>query len=136
MKVSLWENSIRRMSSNRKHLMFLIISLSMIRSTTEATSTQNYSMACDLSFLNDLQTKYSHQPTFLQSVEEMAVSLLPLFQDPDQGDFYQRAFLAMAEPERTIAFRVSWMDDKGNLQFNRGWRVEFNRYACALMNHA
>ena len=108
----------------------------MIRSTTEATSTQNYSMACDLSFLNDLQTKYSHQPTFLQSVEEMAVSLLPLFQDPDQGDFYQRAFLAMAEPERTIAFRVSWMDDKGNLQFNRGWRVEFNRYACALMNHA
>lgn len=99
----------------------------MIRSTTIATSTQNLSMTSDLSFLNDLRTKYAHQPTFLQSVEEMAVSLLPLFQDPNLGDFYQRAFMAMAEPERMIAFRVSWMDDEGHLQFNRGWRVEFNR---------
>jgi hypothetical protein len=83
----------------------------------------------NLSFLDVLRSKYAHQPTFLQSVEEMAGSLLPLFQDRAQGDFYQRAFLAMAEPERTISFRVSWMDDQGNLRFNRGWRVEFNRYA-------
>ena len=127
MKVSHWNNSITGLSSIQNYLMFLIISLSMIRSTTIATSTQNLSMTSDLSFLNDLRTKYAHQPTFLQSVEEMAVSLLPLFQDPNLGDFYQRAFMAMAEPERMIAFRVSWMDDEGHLQFNRGWRVEFNR---------
>ena len=85
-------------------------------------------MTANLSFLDDMRAKYAHQPVFLQSLDEMAVSLLPLFDDPDQGEFYQRAFLAIAEPERTISFRVSWMDDEGNLQFNRGWRVEFNRY--------
>ena len=84
-------------------------------------------MAPDLSFLEPLRSKYSHQPTFLQSVEEMAVSLLPLFEDPNEGDFYKRVFMAMTEPERAISFRVSWMDDEGNIQFNRGWRVEFNR---------
>ena len=79
-----------------------------------------------LDFLDDLRGKYSHQPTFLQAVEEMAMALLPLFQDEQHGAFYKRAFLAMTEPERTISFRVSWEDDQGNLQYNRGWRVEFN----------
>jgi len=78
-------------------------------------------------FLDDLRRKYSHQPTFLQAVEEMAISLQPLFQDEARGDFYTRAFLAIAEPERIISFRVSWMDDKGSLHFNRGWRVEYSR---------
>eukprot|EP00586_Coscinodiscus_wailesii_P016844 CAMPEP_0172505454 /NCGR_PEP_ID=MMETSP1066-20121228/186642_1 /TAXON_ID=671091 /ORGANISM="Coscinodiscus wailesii, Strain CCMP2513" /LENGTH=464 /DNA_ID=CAMNT_0013282061 /DNA_START=400 /DNA_END=1794 /DNA_ORIENTATION=+ len=78
------------------------------------------------SLLSDLRAKYPHQPTFLQAVEEMAQSLEPLFSDPEEGEFYQRAFLAMTEPERTISFRVSWMDDTGTLRFNRGWRVEFS----------
>lgn len=82
----------------------------------------------NLVFLKDLRKKYSHQPVFLQSVDEIALSLLPLFEDPDKGDFYRRAFAAMTEPERIIAFRVPWEDDKGNLHFNRGWRVEFSRY--------
>merc|ERR1711957_771366 len=69
--------------------------------------------------------KYGHQPTFLQAVEEMALSLKPLFEG-EKGDYYKRAFCAIAEPERTLKFRVSWMDDAGKLQFNRGWRVEFN----------
>jgi glutamate dehydrogenase (NADP+) len=56
----------------------------------------------------------------------MALSVAPLFDDPDNGDFYKRAFVAMTEPERTISFRVPWMDDDGNLRFNRGWRVEFS----------
>ena len=80
-----------------------------------------------LDFLDDLRQKYPHQPTFLQAVEEMALSISDLFDDSDEGDFYKRAFLAMAEPERVISFRVPWMDDQGRLQFNRGWRVEFNR---------
>jgi len=80
----------------------------------------------ELSFLNDLKLKYSHQPVFLQAVEEMAISLRSLFLDPEKGDFYQRAFVAMAEPERIISFRVPWMDDNGVLHFNRGYRVEFS----------
>ena len=90
----------------------------------------------ELSFLTDLKSKYSHQPTFLQAVEEMAISLKPLFKDPEKGDFYRRAFLAMAEPERTIKFRVSWMNDKGELRFNRGWRVEFSRCVFHFNMHS
>jgi glutamate dehydrogenase (NADP+) len=82
--------------------------------------------ASKLGFLDDLRKKYSHQPLFLQAVEEMAVSLLPLFEDTELGEFRKRAFLVMAEPERIISFRVTWMDDKGKLQMNRGWRVSFS----------
>ena len=82
----------------------------------------------DLSFLDDLRTKYSHQPTFIQAVEEMALNLLPLFEDPDNGAFYKRAFVTMAEPERAISFRVPWEDDSGKIQFNKGFRIEFSRY--------
>jgi glutamate dehydrogenase (NADP+) len=90
----------------------------------------------DLDFLNDLRKKYSHQPTFLQSVEEIAWSLLPLFDDPKNGEVYRRAFVAMTEPERTISFRVPWEDDGGKMHFNRGWRVEFSRYAIMLQYHS
>jgi len=79
-----------------------------------------------LSFLDPLYKKYPHQPVFLQSVQEMAISLQSLFADIDKGELYKKAFLIMAEPERTIGFRVSWMDDEGQLRWNRGWRVEFN----------
>jgi len=81
-----------------------------------------------LSFLNEIRSKYGHQPTFLQAIEEMATTLSPLFLDGDKQEaaFHRRAFLAMTEPERIITFRVPWMDDDGNLQFNRGFRVEFN----------
>ena len=78
-------------------------------------------------FLETLRRNYSHQPVFLQAVEEMAINLKPLFADPTHGEFYQRAFLVMTEPERTISFRVPWEDDEGNMRYNRGWRVEFNR---------
>ena len=90
---------------------------------TKTTKTMATTQEQQLEFLNDLKKRYAHQPTFLQAVEEMAISLLPLFQ---QDPFYQRAFLAMTEPERSLSFRVPWMDDAGNLCINRGWRVEFS----------
>ena len=89
----------------------------------------NNNKECDerFPFLETLRRNYSHQPVFLQAVEEMAINLEPLFADPTDGEFYQRAFLVMTEPERTISFRVPWEDDEGNMRYNRGWRVEFNR---------
>ena len=79
-----------------------------------------------LGFLDELRSKYSHQPVFLQAVDEMAYSLIDLFQDAEKGEFYKRAFVAMTEPERTIGFRVPWTDDQGRIHYNRGWRVEFS----------
>lgn len=76
--------------------------------------------------LADLRDKYSHQPTFLQAVEEMALSIRDLLEEP----VYREIFRVMTEPERAIAFRVPWMDDSGKMQYNRGWRIEFNRYAA------
>lgn len=72
--------------------------------------------------LDQVRTKYSHQPTFLQAVEECAHALQPLFKD----EANRKAFLVMTEPERAVSFRVSWADDQGALQHNRAWRVEFN----------
>jgi hypothetical protein len=97
-------------------------------STMAPTVSSKGECATSLDLLGDLRKKYPHQPTFLQAVEEMALSLQSLFTDPEEGEFYQRAFLAMTEPERAISFRVPWEDDAGVMHFNRGWRVEFSRY--------
>jgi glutamate dehydrogenase (NADP+) len=99
-------------------------------STTDAI-TQTNPQSCTnpvkkFDFLDDLRTKYPHQPIFLQAVEEMALSIEPLFSDPINGDFYKKAFLYLTEPERMISFHVPWMDDKGVQHVNRGWRVEFS----------
>lgn len=78
-------------------------------------------------FLNIVRNRYHNQPEFIQAVEEVAHSLAPLFHDSDVSlaEFYKRSFLALTEPERIISFRVQWVNDKGHLVINRGWRVEF-----------
>ncbi len=73
--------------------------------------------------IDDLQKKYHHQPLFLQAVQEMILSIEDLLEDP----LYCQAFAIITEPERTISFRVTWVDDHGTLQINRGWRIELNR---------
>ena len=78
-------------------------------------------------FLEQLNAKYSHQPAFLQAVQEVTESLQPLFDDPINGDSYRKALRSMTEPERIISFKVTWEDDQGVMQCNRGWRVEFSR---------
>ncbi len=75
--------------------------------------------------LEDLRTRYADQDEFLQAVSEVLDSLRPLF---DQNPHYeQQAILErITEPERAILFRVPWVDDKGKIQVNRGFRVQFN----------
>ncbi len=65
------------------------------------------------------------QKEFLQAVKEVLESLQPVF---DKRPDYVKAGIAerIVEPERVITFRVSWVDDAGNVQVNRGYRVQFN----------
>ena len=65
------------------------------------------------------------EPEFLQTVAEVLESLSPVAdQRPDLID--AGVFERMVEPERVIMFRVSWVDDNGKVQVNRGYRVQFN----------
>ncbi|HJB56477.1 MAG TPA: NADP-specific glutamate dehydrogenase [Candidatus Flavonifractor intestinipullorum] len=69
--------------------------------------------------------KDPNQPEFLQAVGEVLESLQPVVEkrpDLQKAGILQR----MVEPERVIQFRVPWVDDQGNVQVNRGFRVQFN----------
>ncbi len=75
--------------------------------------------------LNDIRRKNASEPEFLQTVEEVYSSLEAVVNKHPE---YEKASLLerMAEPERTISFRVSWVDDADRVQVNRGYRVQFN----------
>ena len=72
-----------------------------------------------------LCARNAHEREFLQAAEEMLTSLSPVF---DKHPEYEKAGLLdrFVEPERVILFRVPWVDDNGNVQVNRGYRVQFN----------
>lgn len=65
------------------------------------------------------------QPEFLQAVREVLESLEPVVDK--RPDIVKAGVIErMVEPERTITFRISWVDDSGKVQVNRGYRVQFN----------
>lgn len=68
----------------------------------------------------------ANEPEFLQTVEEVLSSLKPVVEKNEEQ--YRKAALLerMCEPERVIEFRVAWVDDNGQTQVNRGYRVQFN----------
>ena len=74
-------------------------------------------------FLQDVAARNPGQPEFLQAVTEVMESLWPFIEkNPKYAD---NALLErLVEPERIIQFRVSWMDDKGQVQVNRGFRIQ------------
>lgn len=73
----------------------------------------------------DLQKRYSYQPEFLQAVQEVLNTLQPVL---DKNPAYQKNKILerIVEPERAFSFRVEWVDDKGQIQVNKGYRVQFN----------
>ncbi len=77
------------------------------------------------SFMTKMKEKYSHEVEFLQAVEEVVETIIPFI---EKNPKYAKAKILerMVEPERTIMFRVPWLDDKGEMQINKGYRVEFN----------
>ena len=75
--------------------------------------------------LNQLQETYPWQKEFLQAATEVLESLSLVM---DRGPKYEKAAILerIIEPERLIQFRVEWVDDNGDVQVNRGYRVQFN----------
>lgn len=76
-------------------------------------------------FMDRVSAKYAHETEFIQAVEEIAESIIPFIANHPK---YIKAKILdrIIEPERTIIFRVPWLDDKGEIQINTGYRVEFN----------
>ena len=76
-------------------------------------------------FMEKVKVTNGHEPEFLQAVHEVAEAVIPVIEETPK---YKKAKILerMVEPERTIMFRVPWLDDNGEVQVNRGYRVEFN----------
>ena len=72
-----------------------------------------------------VERKHANEPEFVQTVTEVLTSLIPVI---EQHPEYEKASLLerLVEPERQIAFRVTWVDDNGKVQVNTGYRVQFN----------
>ncbi len=76
-------------------------------------------------FLDIVKQRNGNEPEFLQAVEEVAETVLPYIIEHDIY-YGKNILLRMVEPERVISFRVCWVDDSGEIQVNRGYRVQMN----------
>ncbi|MHC4130158.1 MAG: Glu/Leu/Phe/Val dehydrogenase dimerization domain-containing protein, partial [Planctomycetota bacterium] len=76
-------------------------------------------------FMARVEERSPHEPEFHQAVREVVSSLVVVIQKHPE---YRKARILerMVEPERVLQFRVPWMDDTGDIQVNRGFRVEFS----------
>ena len=76
-------------------------------------------------FMDYAKMRNANEPEFLQAVKEVAEAVIPYIEENPK---YQGKKLLerMIEPERAISFRVPWVDDKGEIQVNRGYRIQFN----------
>ena len=77
------------------------------------------------SFMETVKAKNPNEPEFHQAVEEVAMTLIPYINEHPE---YEEAKILerMVEPERVVMFRVPWVDDKGEIQINRGYRIQMN----------
>ncbi|MGM0508725.1 MAG: NADP-specific glutamate dehydrogenase [Fusobacteriota bacterium] len=82
-----------------------------------------------MSYVNDVlekvREKNADQPEFLQAAEEVLESLAPVIEKNPKYEEH-KILERIVEPERVIMFRVSWVDDSGEIQVNRGYRVQYN----------
>ena len=76
-------------------------------------------------FMDEVKERNGHEPEFIQAVQEVADTVIPYI---TQREIYygKNILLRMVEPERLISFRVAWVDDKGEIHVNRGYRVQMN----------
>lgn len=76
-------------------------------------------------FMDKVKASHGHEAEFLQAVHEVAEAVIPVIEENPK---YKAAKILdrIVEPERVIMFRVPWLDDNGEVQVNRGYRIEFN----------
>ena len=76
-------------------------------------------------FIESVRVRNGNEPEFIQAVTEVAEAVIPFIENNPK---YNNAMLLerMVEPERVIMFRVPWLNDKGEVQVNRGFRIEMN----------
>ena len=76
-------------------------------------------------FMAQVESKNPNEPEFLQAVREFAETVIPFIAERKKYDG-KNLLLRIAEPERSIIFRVPWVDDKGEIIVNRGFRIQMN----------
>lgn len=76
-------------------------------------------------FMAMIKAKNPGENEFHQAVQEVSESLIPFIEENPKYK-HTKILERIAEPERTIIFRVPWLDDKGDVQINRGFRIEMN----------
>ncbi len=76
-------------------------------------------------FMSVIKKRNPGENEFHQAVQEVSESLIPFIEEHPKYK-YSRILERIAEPERIIIFRVPWLDDKGEVQINRGFRIEMN----------
>ena len=88
------------------------------------SSNHQYQTQID-AFMASVTAKNANEPEFLQAVQEVAETVIPHIEENPK---YKAAKILerIVEPERVLMFRVPWTDDSGEVQVNRGYRVEFN----------
>lgn len=75
------------------------------------------------SFMSELRDKHPGEDLFLQAIEEVALDVITV--EKANAEYTANRILArLSEPDRMIEFRVTWTDDTGKIQINRGWRVQ------------
>ena len=76
-------------------------------------------------FMEEVSLRNAHEPEFLQAVQEVAETVIPYIANQEIYSG-KNILLRMVEPERAITFRVPWVDDKGEIHVNRGYRIQMN----------
>ena len=76
-------------------------------------------------FMDEVKSRNGHEPEFIQAVQEVAETVIPYIA---KHKIYngKNILLRMVEPERLLSFRVSWIDDDGEIHVNRGYRIQMN----------
>ena len=89
-------------------------------------SVEPKSVSADVeSFMAELKIKNPAEPEFHQAVHEVIESLMPFIKANPRYEEHN-VLRRLTEPDRIISFRVTWLDDAGKVQVNKGYRVEFN----------